>query len=190
MRQRVGLAQALLHEPEVLILDEPTIGLDPKQVVKFREMIRSIGKDRTVLLSTHILPEVQQICDRVLIINKGRIVAEDSPEQLQARLTGAQRISVRVRGDVNDLLPQLAGVAGVNSITPRTDDSFEFETVPGQDARPQVARAIIHAGFDLLEFRPVNMSLEDIFLQLTRDEVEQPDLQAVEETNGLAVEEQ
>jgi ABC-2 type transport system ATP-binding protein len=172
MRQRVGLAQALLHQPEVLILDEPTIGLDPKQVVKFRELIRQIGKDRTVLLSTHILPEVQQVCDRVLIINNGHIVAEDSPEQLQARLTGAQRVSVRVRGELGDLPNQLASIPGVNLITPRADDRFEFESSPGYDARPQVVKAIVTAGYDLLELSPVNLSLEDIFLQLTRDDAE------------------
>ena len=172
MRQRIGLAQALLHRPEVLILDEPTIGLDPQQVVKFRELIRSIGKDRTVLLSTHILPEVQQVCDRVLIINKGRIVAEDTPEQLQARLTGVQRVFVRVRDDISDLLPQVASIAGVIKLSPRTEDSFEFETLPGQDARPQVARLLVSTGHDLLEFQPINLSLEDIFLQLTRDEAQ------------------
>lgn len=170
MRQRVGLAQALLHQPELLILDEPTIGLDPKQVVKFRELIRSIGKDRTVLLSTHILPEVQQLCNRVLIINKGKIVAEDAPDQLQRRLTGAQRVSVRVRGEADGLIPQIKGIAGVINITPKKDDGFEFETMSGQDVRPQVARAIIAAGYDLLELNPINLSMEDIFLQLTRDE--------------------
>lgn len=172
MRQRLGLAQALLHEPEVLILDEPTIGLDPKQVVKFRELIRQIGKDRTVLLSTHILPEVQQVCDRVLIINKGKIVTEDSPEQLQARLTGSQRVSVRIKGDVDDLLDKVSGAQGVIGITRISEDMFEFETLSGQDARPEVARLIIQSGYDLLEFRPNNLSLEDIFLQLTRDEVD------------------
>jgi ABC-2 type transport system ATP-binding protein len=172
MRQRVGLAQALLHQPEVLILDEPTIGLDPRQVVKFRELIRSIGKDRTVLLSTHILPEVQQVCDRVLIINKGRIVTEDTPQQLQARLTGSQRVAVRVRGEIGDLPSQLAGIPGVVNIIPRSDDCFEFETTPGQDSRPQIARAIVNGGYDLLEFSPVQLSLEDIFLELTRDEPE------------------
>ncbi len=172
MRQRIGLAQALLHQPEVLILDEPTIGLDPKQVVMFREMIRSIGKDRTVLLSTHILPEVQQLCNRVLIINKGHIVTEDTPEQLQARLTGAQRVIVRVRGEVSDILPEIKALPGILNITSKTDNSFEFETYPGQDARPQVARAVINAGLDLLELQPVSLSLEDIFLQLTRDETQ------------------
>lgn len=170
MRQRVGLAQALLHQPEVLILDEPTIGLDPGQVVRFRELIRSIGKDRTVLLSTHILPEVQQVCDRVLIINKGKIVTEGTPEQLQARLTGAQRVAVRVRGYVDPVISKVAELPGVIHITPSSEDSFEFESHPGQDARPEVARLIISSGLDLLEFRPVNMSLEDIYLQLTRED--------------------
>jgi len=188
MRQRVGLAQALLHQPDVLILDEPTIGLDPKQVVKFRELIRSIGKDRTVLLSSHILPEVQQVCDRVLIINKGKIVTEDTPEQLQARLTGAQRVNVRVRGDINDLLPQLEKITGVINITPEADDRFEFESIPGQDLRPQVARMIVNAGYDLLELRPVNLSLEDIFLQLTRDEAEVPSNLSTEEPVEVAAE--
>lgn len=174
MRQRIGLAQALLHEPQVLILDEPTIGLDPQQVVRFRELIRSIGQDRTVLLSTHILPEAQQVCDRVLIINKGRIVTEDTPEQLQARLTGSQRIAVRVRGEAAGLLPRVEALPGILQVTPQGDDHFEFETLPGEDTRPQVAREIINAGFDLLEFRPINLSLEEIFLQLTRDEAEAP----------------
>ena len=175
MRQRVGLAQALLHQPEVLILDEPTIGLDPKQVVKFRELIRSIGKDRTVLLSTHILPEVQQVCDRVLIINKGQIVTEDTPEQLQARLTGAQRVHVRVRGEIDDLLPQLASIPGVINITPEADDRFRIRNSSWAGCpSPGGPRMIVNAGYDLLEFRPVNLSLEDIFLQLTRDEAEVP----------------
>jgi ABC-2 type transport system ATP-binding protein len=172
MRQRVGLAQALLHQPEVLILDEPTIGLDPKQVVNFRQLIRDIGKDRTVLLSTHILPEVQQVCDRILIINKGRIVAEDTPDQLQGRLTGAKRVEVHVRGEVKDLIPQIESIPGVTNVySEKIEDHFQFESQPGQDVRPQVARAIIDAGYDLLEFSPVNLSLEDIFLQLTRDEI-------------------
>lgn len=188
MRQRVGLAQALLHQPEVLILDEPTIGLDPKQVVKFRSLIRQIGKDRTVLLSTHILPEVQQVCDRVLIINKGHIVTEETPDQLQARLTGSQRVAVRVRGEVSEILDQVSEILGVVNIISQTDDRFEFETLPGQDARPAVARAIVEAGYDLLEFQPINLSLEDIFLQLTRDDVEpqagESDEQAIEDEEG------
>lgn len=169
MRQRVGLAQALLHKPEVLILDEPTIGLDPAQVVEVRNIIREIGKERTVLLSTHILSEAQQLCDRVLIINKGRIVAEDTPENLQARLVGAERSIVRIKGDAEDLLPLIGKIHGVQDIKVRPDGAMEFQFAPGVDVRPEVAKTIIQSGFDLLELSPVGMSLEEIFLELTRD---------------------
>ena len=169
MRQRVGLAQALIHRPEVLILDEPTIGLDPAQVVEMRSVIREIGKDRTVLLSTHILPEAQQICDRVLIINKGIIVAEDTPENLQSRLVGSQRVVLRVRGDSDGLTARIAKIKGVRDVEAKADGSIEFEFAAGQDIRPQVAKAVVQGGYDLLEMRPIGMSLEEIFLELTRD---------------------
>src|SRR5688572_15296922 len=171
MRQRVGLAQALIHRPEVLILDEPTIGLDPAQVVEMRSVIREIGKDRTVLLSTHILSEAQQICDRVLIINKGKIVTEDTPENLQSRLVGSQRVVLRVRGDSDGLSARVAKVKGVRAVEGKSDGSIEFEFSAGQDIRPQVAKAVIQGGYDLLEMRPVGLSLEEIFLELTRDNV-------------------
>jgi ABC-2 type transport system ATP-binding protein len=170
MRQRIGLAQALLHKPEVLILDEPTIGLDPAQVVEVRNVIREIGKERTVLLSTHILSEAQALCDRVLIINKGHIVAEDSPENLQARLTGAERSILRVKGDADDLAPKIARIAGVQRAAARPDGSVEFQFAPGHDVRPLVARAVIESGYDLLELSPIGMSLEEIFLELTRED--------------------
>src|SRR5574339_94283 len=121
MKQRVGLAQALLHRPEVLILDEPTIGLDPTQVVEVRNVIREIGKERTVLRSTHILSEAQQICDRVLIINKGKIVAEDTPENLQSRLVGSQRVVLRVRGEADDLPAKISKIKGVNDVEAKPD---------------------------------------------------------------------
>lgn len=170
MRQRVGLAQALIHRPEVLILDEPTIGLDPAQVVEIRSVIREIGRDRTVLLSTHILSEAQQICDRVLIINKGKIVAEDSPENLQARLVGAQRVLIRVRGDSDGLTTRIAKVKGVQAVEGKPDGSVEFECGAGEDLRPQVAKAVVQSGYELLEMRPIGLSLEEIFLELTRDD--------------------
>jgi ABC-2 type transport system ATP-binding protein len=171
MRQRMGLAQALIHRPEVLILDEPTIGLDPAQVVEIRNVIKEIGKDRTVLLSTHILSEAQQMCDRVLIINKGKIVAEDTPENLQSRLVGSQRVVLRVRGDADDLPAKISKVKGVQDVEAKADGSVEFEFSAGQDIRPQVAKAVIHAGYELLEMRPIGLSLEEIFLELTRDNV-------------------
>lgn len=170
MRQRMGLAQALVHHPEVLILDEPTIGLDPAQVVEVRNLIREIGKQRTVLLSTHILSEAQQICDRVLIINKGKIIAEDTPQNLQSRLVGSERASVRVRGDGDGLGKLIQKVKGVRNVRAEPNGSTEFQFAPGQDVRPEVAKAIVAAGYDLLELRPVGMSLEEIFLELTRDD--------------------
>jgi len=168
MRQRVGLAQALLHRPEVLILDEPTIGLDPGQVVEVRQLIREIGKERTVLLSTHLLNEAQNICDRVLIINQGKIVAEDTTENLQARLLGAERVIVRVRGDADDeLASTVKQIKGVRGVEVKSDGAIEFEFASGKDLRPEVAKQVIKAGYDLLELRPLGMSLEEIFLELT-----------------------
>ena len=170
MRQRVGLAQALIHHPEVLILDEPTIGLDPGQVVEVRNLIREMGKQRSILLSTHVLSEAQQICDRVLIINKGKIIAEDTPENLQARLVGAERVALRVRGESDGLGKLIGKIKGVQNIQNAPDGSVEFQFAPGQDVRPEVAKAVINAGFDLLELRPVGLSLEEIFLELTRED--------------------
>ncbi len=174
MRQRVGLAQALLHEPEVLILDEPTIGLDPAQIREVRQLIREIGQQRTVLLSTHILSEAQQICDRVLIIDKGQLVVEDTPERLQAGLTGVQRIAVRVEGDGDGLEKAISGISGVNKVITTHEGAVEVESSPGKDVRPVIARNVLKAGFDLLELRRIDLSLEDIFIQLTREEPEPP----------------
>lgn len=184
MRQRVGLAQALLHKPEVLILDEPTIGLDPAQVVEVRNTIKEIGRERTVLLSTHILSEAQQVCDRVMIINKGHIVAEDTPEHLQTRVTGAQRVALRVQGDEDGLSEVVEGVPGVIRVIKSLEGGVEFETQAGQDVRPEVARAVVSKGFDLLELKPLGVSLEEIFLQLTRDEPEPPMVEGEEELDS------
>lgn len=170
MRQRVGLAQALVHNPDVLILDEPTIGLDPAQIIDVRNLIRELGQQHTILLSTHILSEAQQVCNRVLIINKGRIVAEDTPMRLQARMTGAQRVVLQVGSDSDGLEAAVAAVSGVARTVLQSDGRLEFETLPGQDPRPDVARAVVAAGYHLLEMRAVGVSLEDVFLQLTRDE--------------------
>jgi ABC-2 type transport system ATP-binding protein len=137
-------------------------------------LIREIGKHRTVLLSTHILSEAQQICDRVLIINKGEIVVEDTPERLQAGLTGVQRIAVRVHGDGDGLEKVLQQISELGKVSTTSVESFEVESPPGKDIRPIVARNIINAGYDLLELKTIDLSLEDIFIQLTRDEPEPP----------------
>ncbi len=172
MRQRVGLAQALVHEPEVLILDEPTIGLDPAQVREVRELIRHIGQHRTVLLSTHILSEAEQLCSRVLIINKGRIVAEDTPERLSTRLQSSQRFMVRVGNtDLQTVAEAVRNLPGVASVQIGRQGLEVLSSVE-IDARPAVAAAIVGQSWDLLELRSLDLSLEDIFLQLTTDEYE------------------
>lgn len=173
LRQRVGLAQALLHEPQVLILDEPTIGLDPAQIIEVRELIAGLRANRTVMLSTHILSEAQQVCDRVLIIHHGRIVAEDTPANLQAQLAGAERVLVRVEGATTDLTKALRKVSGLETVEPAGQQGVvEASGPPGKDLRPEIARAVIKAGLDLLEMRSVGVSLESIFLQLTREETQ------------------
>jgi len=174
MRQRVGLAQALLHEPQVLILDEPTIGLDPAQIIEVRELIAGLRKNRTIMLSTHILSEAQQVCDRVLIINRGRIVAEDTPANLQAQLAGAERVLVRAAAETKELARALKRVPGVDAVVPSGEEgAVELSGPPGKDLRPAIARAVVKAGLDLLELRGVGVSLESIFLQLTQEETQQ-----------------
>jgi ABC-2 type transport system ATP-binding protein len=171
-RQRVGLAQALLHDAEVLILDEPTIGLDPKQVVEVRELIRDLGQERTIILSTHILPEVSEICGRILIINQGRIVAEGTPERLTARLQGAERIRLLVQGANEALRRKLAAIEGILSVEPLDASGYEVQSALGMDVRPRLAAAVVDGGWGLLEMRPIGMSLEEIFLKLTTSETE------------------
>ena len=173
-RQRVGLAQALIHNPDVLILDEPTAGLDPKQIIETRELIRTLAGDHTIVLSTHILPEVAQTCQRVVIINKGRVVAVDTPENLTARLRGAETMFVQIDGPRDEAVSALTAVPGVTRVTAADGRSpqgaFEVESDRGTDVRRELARAIVTRGWGLLELRPMRMSLEEIFLQVTTDE--------------------
>ena len=172
-KQRVGLAQALIHNPDVLILDEPTAGLDPKQIIETRRLIKELAGDHTIILSTHILPEVSQTCDRVVIINKGRVVAVDTPANLTGRLRGAETMFVQVDGArASEAAAALAKVAGVVRVTaePGAEGAFEVESETGRDVRRELARAVVLGGHDLLELRPTRVSLEDIFLSLTTEE--------------------
>jgi ABC-2 type transport system ATP-binding protein len=177
-RQRVGLAQAILHNPDVLILDEPTAGLDPKQIIETRELIKGLRGEHTIVLSTHILPEVSMTCGRVLIINKGRVVAEDTPDNLMHRLRGAAALRLEVRGEQAPVVEAVRAVPGVTAIHPRSGEgeavaSFEVETEAGRDVRADLARAVVQRGFDLLSLGQVGMSLEEIFLHLTTTDAAQ-----------------
>jgi ABC-2 type transport system ATP-binding protein len=185
-RQRVGLAQALLHNPDVLILDEPTAGLDPKQIIETRQLIKQLGGDHTVILSTHILPEVSQTCNRVVIINRGRVVAVDSPENLTGRLRGSETMFLQVDAAGADPIDVLKLIPGVTQI--RIADSkgtvcgIEVESEAGRDVRRELASAVVNRGWGLLELRPMRMSLEEIFLHLTTEDaaVASPDTRAAE----------
>jgi ABC-2 type transport system ATP-binding protein len=173
-KQRVGLAQALIHNPEVLILDEPTAGLDPKQIIETRDLIRSLAGDHTIVLSTHILPEVSQTCQRVVIINRGRVVAVDTPDNLTARLRGAETMYLQVDAGSADVLPVLGAIPGVLRVVPADQrngtGAYEVESERGSDIRRELARTIVHQGWGLLELRPMRMSLEEVFLQVTTEE--------------------
>ncbi|MBI4888010.1 MAG: ABC transporter ATP-binding protein [Acidobacteria bacterium] len=175
-RQRVGLAQAVLHNPDVLILDEPTAGLDPKQIIETRQLIKEFGGDHTIILSTHILPEVSQTCHRVVIINKGRVVAVDTPDNLTARVRGSETMYVQVEApapaDVQTALAAVSGVTHVSLAETRGPIAgYEVNSEAGRDVRRELASAVVVKGWGLLELRPLRMSLEEIFLHLTTEEV-------------------
>ena len=178
-RQRVGLAQAILHNPDVLILDEPTAGLDPKQIIETRELIKALAGDHTIILSTHILPEVSQTCERVVIISRGKVVAEDTPENLTCRLQGSD--TVRLRIDSGDADPETAlietpGVASVSTGAPDGDGVLvEVQAQPGADIRRMLANTVVTRGWGLLEMTRARLSLEEIFLELTTEETEGPE---------------
>jgi ABC-2 type transport system ATP-binding protein len=173
LKQRVGLAQALLHKPEVLILDEPMDGLDPQQQQDVKALLREISREHTVMLSTHILAHAQELCNRIIIINRGQIVVEDSPERLNAQIAGGGHIRLIVEGDGTGLVEALQGLPHVSAIRTVTDGQYEIETLPGQDLRPAVARAVVTGGWNLLELQQERRSLEEIFLQLTKEEMKQ-----------------
>ena len=184
-RQRVGLAQALIHDPEVLVLDEPTAGLDPKQIIETRDLIKHLAGDHTIVLSTHILPEVAQTCQRVVIINKGKVVAVDTPDNLTHQLKGAATLYVQVAADSRgDAQAAIADVHGVRKVV-LTDQheaflGYEIEAEPNRDVRRDVARAMVDGGWGLLELRPTRISLEEVFLQLTTEEKDEKPEEAVQ----------
>jgi ABC-2 type transport system ATP-binding protein len=184
-RQRVGLAQAILHNPDVLVLDEPTAGLDPKQINETRQLIHELAGDHTIILSTHILPEVAQTCQRVVIINKGRVVAVDTPDNLTRRLRGAESLYVLVDAD-RDAAPALQGVPGVTRVAMagrhESAVGYEVESVRGEDVRRDLARVVVSQGWGLLELRPLRVSLEDVFLRVTTEEQVEKTEQAEEAT--------
>jgi ABC-2 type transport system ATP-binding protein len=172
-KQRVGLAQALLNNPPVLILDEPTIGLDPAQVVEIRELIRSLGRERTIILSTHILPEVSQICQKVIIINRGRIVAIDTVANLTAQVQTSRKIHLTIQGPEEEVLKALGLQKGILHADKESDDSpgrYVVEMEKDQDIRADLARSVIEKGWGLLEMRSQELSLEEVFVQLVTEE--------------------
>ena len=186
-RQRVGLAQAIIHNPDVLILDEPTAGLDPKQINETRDLIKGLAGDHTIILSTHILPEVEQTCEKVIIINKGKLVATDSVNNLQSRASGAELVLVEVGGrngalDFASVQHRLEQVAGIGRVAfkekKQSGATFEVESAKDKFVRGDLARAVVEAGWDLNELRTAAVSLEEIFLQLTREQAPAPSEEA------------
>lgn len=174
-KQRVGIAQALVHDPDVIILDEPTVGLDPKQIIEVRHLIKSLAGTHTIILSTHILPEVSMTCDRVVIINKGKIAAVDTPQNLTSQLKGGQRVRIEVgapEAAVREALGQVPGTKRVQVEAAHSDGhvALNVEAAPGKDIRSELAAKVIERGWPLFELRGVSLSLEDIFLELTTDD--------------------
>jgi ABC-2 type transport system ATP-binding protein len=185
-RQRVGLATAILHRPKVLVLDEPTVGLDPKQIIAIRELIRKLGRQRTLLLSTHILPEVELLCDRVMIIDRGRIIAEGTPQSLQDRWKGDAELRVEIKDSPAEAREALTSLAEVSEV--EVDGSgFRLRCAPGTDPREEVFRLAVARGWVLLELAEQRASLEDVFVRLTTRDTEndQPDaVESSEEVQG------
>ena len=179
-RQRVGVAQAIVHEPQVLILDEPTIGIDPIQIASTRQLIRELGKERTVLISSHILPEVSVICERVIIIDHGKIVAEDKIENLSSVVTGSRRVRLEVEGPTKKIAERLRAIKGVTRVSYQ-DSRFVVEYPASQDLRSKISEAVVQGGFTLLSSESFDMSLEDVFLKLTtEDQAEESDVEESE----------
>lgn len=174
-KQRCGLAQALVGDPDVLILDEPTVGLDPKQIIEIRNVIKDLGRNRTIILSTHILQEVSAVCERVLVINNGRLVADDTPTHLSALLTGEHKLEYRIAGPKDKIVGVLRSVDGVKVVTPTIEaepGAFEYlvESAEHLDVRKLIFSALSRAGYPVLLLKNQDLSLEDVFIQLTADQ--------------------
>ncbi len=175
-RQRVGLAQALVHNPEVLILDEPTVGLDPKQIIEIRQVIKGLGGEHTIILSTHILPEVSMTCEKIVIINQGRIVGEGTPQSLMAQLKEGEVLRAQITGPPEQVQQLLRGIDGVLEVAAEPgraadEQVYIITAIPGRDVRDLVARRVVDSGWGLRELRALEMTLEDIFLRLVTEEV-------------------
>jgi len=172
-RQRVGLAQAIMHEPDILILDEPTTGLDPNQIVEIRELIKKIGKSKTVIFSTHILSEVEATCDRAIIINRGKIVLEGKPEELARKMGGKELIYVKIKGPEQEVRAELEKMENVVKVEMKDKESdnifgYEIEPTEGVDLREHLSKTVMNHNWSILEFNKKALSLEDVFRKLTK----------------------
>jgi ABC-2 type transport system ATP-binding protein len=185
-RQRVGLAQAIIHNPDVLVLDEPTAGLDPKQIIETRELIRGLAGQHTVVLSTHILPEVSRTCERVVVINQGKVAAVGTPEELTRHLQGFETVLVTAEAPAAEMMERLQRISGVQWVEPRDSSNgrvtLEVQTEKGLDLRAELARAVVESNWKLLELRTSGLSLEDIFLKLTTEDVSEEKPAAAQES--------
>jgi ABC-2 type transport system ATP-binding protein len=184
-RQRVGITQAILHDPEVILLDEPTVGLDPRQIIEIRQLIRELAGHRTVILSTHILPEVEMVCQRVIIISQGRIVAVDTPENLKAKVRSSATVLLQVEGPAGAVRGQLQEVPGVLRVEERPEQAdgrirYLVECAPDRDLRRELAAAVVRQGWGLYELRPADVMLEDVFIRLVTEEPPQAPADAQE----------
>jgi len=174
LKQRVGLAQALLNDPPILILDEPTTGLDPAQIVEIRDLIRNLGGERTVLLSSHILPEVSQVCKRVIIVNQGRIIAEDTPEVLTQQVQKGRRTVLSIDGPAAEVKKKLLSLQGVSRVEEAEQEgTFIVESLSGENIRPMMAKAVVESNWGLREMRSKDLSLEDVFIKLVTEETKE-----------------